>query len=76
MTQKGADNMLYQSTNFEVERHFGGIILRDMNRDEGDDIFFQPGDDAATFEEELAAFQRAFSQDVNVPENVFFSQYF
>ena len=68
--------MLYQSTNYEVERHFGGLILRDMNRDEGDDVFFQPGDDAATFEEELAAFQRAFSQGINVPEHVFFGQYF
>jgi hypothetical protein len=68
--------MLYQSNNFEVESHFGGIILRDMNRDEGDDVFFQPGDDAAEFEEELKAFQRGFSQGVNVPEHVFFGQYF
>lgn len=68
--------MLYQSQSFEVERHFGGLILRDMNCDEGDDVFFQPGDDAAEFEERLGAFQRAFSQGINVPEHVFFEEYF
>lgn len=68
--------MVYQSQNYEVERHFGGLILRDMNRDEGEDVFFQPGDDSATFEEEVEAFKRAFSQGVNVPEQVFFGQYF
>jgi len=68
--------MLYQSQDYEVERHFGGLILRNMNLTDGDDVFFQPGDDAATFEEELAAFERAFSQGVNVPESVFFNQYF
>jgi hypothetical protein len=72
---KGTD-MLYQSQNFEVERHFGGLILRDMNRDEGDDVFFQAGDDAAEFEEQLGAFERGFSQGINVPEHVFFGEYF
>ena len=68
--------MLYQSTDYEVERHYGGIILRNMNLDEGNDVFFQPGDDAAEFEEQLDCFKRAEAEGINVPEHVFFGQYF
>ena len=68
--------MLYQSQNYEVERHFGGLILRDMNGDEGNDIFFQPGDDANEFEDSVEAFVRMNEQGGNVPEHVFFGQYF
>ena len=68
--------MLYQSTDYEVERHYGGLILRNMNLDEGEDIFFQPGDEANEFEDDLEGFIRAHEQGINVPEHVFFGQYF
>lgn len=68
--------MLYQSVNFEVERHFGGLILRNMNLTEGDDVFFQPGDEANEFEDKVEAFIRFEEQGRAVPEHVFFGEYF
>ena len=64
---------MYLSEKYRVERDHGGISV--TFRPSGGTIFFQPGDDASAFEDDLEAFIRAEEQGIAVPEAVFFGQY-
>ena len=66
--------VIYEGRHYRATRVMGGILLTQLLTD--DDVFFQAGDDANAFEDDVEAFIRADDQGINVPEDVYFGEYF